>query len=239
MPRRATLTFSSDDAPTSHDLHVLYCAASGLHVLTTDLDVGAAPTRRTDGAIILNAATPGCLLKLYARDGGTVVVTRRGGRREVVTRVVVGEGEGEVQVGYRSGARPSLLYLLPDALTDAPGKQEGGAPPPPPCIVPLRGGGCSVSVAVVGGADAARVAAVSSSAVTVAVPPEAGTGAADDAVLDVARGVLGVRRSQLALQRGAGAGGAASRLLLVTGVGPPAAFDAFARAAKARREAGV
>lgn len=233
MGKRAVLTFSSDDAPaTSHDLHVLYCAASGLHVLTTDADLAAAPTRRTDGAIILDAApAAGRLVKLYAREGGTIVVTRRGGRREVVTRLVVGQGEGEVQVGYTCAAHPSLVYLFPDALTDAPGKGEGGAPPPPPCIVALRGGGSGVSLAVVGGADAPRVAAVSSSAITLAVPPDAGTPAADDAVLDVARAALGVRRSQLAVQAGAG-GGPASRLLLVTGVAPPEAFAAFAGAVK-------
>lgn len=244
-PRRTTLTFTSDDvAASAHDgLRVLYCAASGLHALTTDVDLTAAPRRRTDGALILDtgaAAAAGKTVKLYARDGDTVVLTRRGGAREVVVRLVVGgggEGVGggagalpAVPVGYRSPARPGLLYILPDALTDAPGMADGEAPPPP-CITPLPGGGCAAVVALVGGAATSSVAAVSASAVTFALePPDSAIGALEEAALDLARRVLGVRRSQLALQPGPG--GPATRLLLVTLVTPPQAFAKFVEAKK-------
>lgn len=41
MPKRATLTFSSDDAShvKSQELHVLYCKYSGQHAMTTDCDL--------------------------------------------------------------------------------------------------------------------------------------------------------------------------------------------------------
>lgn len=41
MPKRATLTFSSDDAlhVKSQELHVFYCKYSGQHAMTTDCDL--------------------------------------------------------------------------------------------------------------------------------------------------------------------------------------------------------
>lgn len=41
MPKRATLTFSSDDAVDvkSQELHVFYCKYSGQHAMTTDCDL--------------------------------------------------------------------------------------------------------------------------------------------------------------------------------------------------------
>ena len=246
-PRRTTLTFTSDDvaAPAHEGLVVLYCQASGLHALTTDVDLASAPRRRTDGATILDtntAAAASKTVKLYARDADTVVVTRRGARREVVTRLVVG-GEGgdagvaastslpAVQVGYRSPARPGLIYLLPDALTDAPGTSAtGDAPPPPPCITPLSGGGCAVTLALVGGAATPSVAAISAAAVTLALEPPDGAATLDEAAVDLAQKLLNVRRSQLALQPGPG--GPATRLLLVTLVPPP---EAFAKLVEARK----
>ncbi len=46
MPKRHTLTFSSDDAPVvkSSELHVYYCKYSGKHALTTDLDLAKVST---------------------------------------------------------------------------------------------------------------------------------------------------------------------------------------------------
>ena len=180
-------------------------------------------------------------VKLYARDADTVVLARRGGAREVLTRLVVG-GEGgdagvaattslpAVQVGYRSPARPGLIYLLPDALTDAPGTASGDTPPPPPCITPLSGSGCAVTLALVGGAASPAVAAVSAAAVTLALEPPDGAATLDEAAVNLALKVLNVRRSQLALQPGPG--GPATRLLLVTLVTPPDAFTKFVEARK-------
>ena len=52
MPKRATITFSSDDAPLvdSEELHVYYCKWSGKHAMTTNCDLRRAPRRRTDNS---------------------------------------------------------------------------------------------------------------------------------------------------------------------------------------------
>lgn len=57
MPKRATLTFSSDDAPAvkSQELHVYYCKYSGKHALTTDCDLRKVRARAASGNEGLNA----------------------------------------------------------------------------------------------------------------------------------------------------------------------------------------
>ena len=54
MPKRATITFSSDDAPLvdSEELHVYYCKWSGKHAMTTNCDLRRAPRRRTDNSSV-------------------------------------------------------------------------------------------------------------------------------------------------------------------------------------------
>ncbi len=54
MPKRATITFSSDDAPTvdSEELHVYYCKWSGKHAMTTNCDLRRAPRRRADNSSV-------------------------------------------------------------------------------------------------------------------------------------------------------------------------------------------
>ena len=54
MPKRATITFSSDDAPAvdSEELHVYYCKWSGKHAMTTNCDLRRAPRRRTDNSSV-------------------------------------------------------------------------------------------------------------------------------------------------------------------------------------------
>jgi hypothetical protein len=224
-PRRSTFTYTSEDAAGaaggSGDLGVYYCAFSGTHALTLAADLATLPRRRADGAIVVDTKATGA--RLYVQDGGVKVVKRRGGRREVQHRVSV----GGVPVGYRAAADSSLLYILPDALT-AHGGGAGGSdasPPVPPCILPLRGGGCAISAAVVGG-PAAAVLKLSAEHVTLQVAD----GAGDEGLLDLVRTALGVRRSAVAAQRGVSS---AHRLLLVTGVTPPVAFDKLAKAAKA------
>lgn len=56
MPKRATLTFSSDDnqSAAAVDLFVYYCKYSGRHVLTTDCEIDRAPKRRSDEASVID-----------------------------------------------------------------------------------------------------------------------------------------------------------------------------------------
>lgn len=56
MPRRTTLTYSSEDAQVAavEDIFVYYCKYSGQHVLTTNCDLAKAPRRRTDEATVID-----------------------------------------------------------------------------------------------------------------------------------------------------------------------------------------
>lgn len=67
MPKRATLTFSSDDAShiKSQELHVFYCKYSGQHAMTTDCDltkvgcsVPPAPVSHCLGTLCMSSGIP-------------------------------------------------------------------------------------------------------------------------------------------------------------------------------------
>ena len=105
MPKRATLTFSSDDAPNiqSEKLYVYYCKYSGRHALTTDCNLAKAPRRRTDQAAVID--TKKHSVKLYTTDGGMKLVKRKAGAIEKQYRFNV----GRLQIGYRclrTGCQP-------------------------------------------------------------------------------------------------------------------------------------
>ena len=279
MPRRATLTYTSEDArarglapggsgAAGEDgggrLRIYYCRATGVAALATDADLAALPTRRTDGASILDTAA--CALRLYAEEAGTVLLTRRGyavgspDTVELQRRLSV----GGVPVAYRAAPRPGggggggpgghpphppdlsrFIYILPDALSpclpgtggDGGGEEDGAevTHPPPPVAIKLRGGGCQLAVLLVfdeGGEDGSRagasedaaIAGVSPEWVSVRVPArlrshEAGVRAT---VAEAVAAALDARRSAVAVQAGPDAG---TRIVLVTGVGPPDAFE--------------
>jgi len=120
MPRRATLTYTSEDArarglaaggtgeAAGGGVRVWYCRASGAAALMTDADLGALPVRRTDGAAILD--TTACTLRLYAQpEPAPILLTRRRyggggggtGASSTTTEVQARLAVGGVPVAYR------------------------------------------------------------------------------------------------------------------------------------------
>lgn len=98
-PRRTTLTYSSDDAPTAHDdrrIYVYYCKFSGKHALTTDCNLGRAPRRRTDSSRVID--TEKYTVRLYTNaDSNAKVLQRRDGRFEKQYRQLI----GKLPIAYR------------------------------------------------------------------------------------------------------------------------------------------
>ncbi len=102
MPKRTTLTFTSEDAPKSSEdaLFVYYCRYSGRHAFTcggsvavasllplasltahgalhglfADVDITRLPQRRTDSARIIDLDK--YYVKLYTADGGVKLIKR-------------------------------------------------------------------------------------------------------------------------------------------------------------------
>lgn len=98
MPKRATLTFSSDDAPKvapSEELHVYYCKWSGRHAFTTTCNLTKAPRRRTDDAAVID--TQKYQLKLYTSEAGAKLIKRKNGAIEKQYRLTI----GKLPIGYR------------------------------------------------------------------------------------------------------------------------------------------
>jgi hypothetical protein len=139
MPKKATILYTSSDAPrtldagggngggngaqpTTGDLHVYHCRASGRAAFITDADVDALPRRRADGAAILDTTRYTWRPFGEAKQGAAAppppttaakLVRRADGSVERQFRLCV----GPLPFAYRS-PDPSgeLVYVLPDAV---------------------------------------------------------------------------------------------------------------------------
>ncbi len=147
MPRRATLTYSSEDAPQlgGDELHVYYCRYSGKHAMTTECDLPSAPRRRADNSRVLDLEA--YTTKLYMTEGGSKLIRRANGNVEKQHRLLV----GKLPVAYSAEGNNRYLYVLDGALTsyakDEQLRQDGGAPVPP-CISRLDAGVTQVSLEI-------------------------------------------------------------------------------------------
>jgi len=80
--RRRLLTAPAACAPPppsaqeEHALYVYHCRYTGLHALTTDVDIDTLPRRRTDNARILDTAAH--VTRLYTSEGDVVLLRRCG-----------------------------------------------------------------------------------------------------------------------------------------------------------------
>ena len=97
MPKRATLTFSSDDAPEvdEEDLYVYYCKFSGRHAMTANCDLRRVPHRRTDNSAVID--TQRYKVRLYATGSGAKLIKRKSGAIERQFRLSL----GKLPVAYR------------------------------------------------------------------------------------------------------------------------------------------
>ncbi|KAG2494497.1 hypothetical protein HYH03_007266 [Edaphochlamys debaryana] len=132
MPKRTTLTFTSEDGPRvdSSKLYVYHCKYSGRHAFTTDCDLKKLPRRRTDGAFVLD--TNEVTVKLYCTDAGVKYIKRPNGNIERQYRYNL----GQLPVAYKSDLNSPLLYVMDGAVTTFSNQnaRRAGKLLVPPCI---------------------------------------------------------------------------------------------------------
>lgn len=200
MPRRATLTYSSEDAPAVGEskVYVYYCKYSGQHTLTTNCDLNKAPRRRTDGSRVID--TKIYTAKLYTSDGGSKLIKRQSGSIEKQYRYNV----GKLPVAYRTEPDGRLLYILEGSVTSYSSQDpaQGASPPVPPCILPLDQDTTQVSLEIDDRADKPSIIKISADHVRIEIAGAITAPETNEEILEFMRALLAVRLSQMSLIRG-------------------------------------
>jgi uncharacterized protein YggU (UPF0235/DUF167 family) len=180
-----------------------YCKYSGKHALTTDCNLNTAPRRRTDHALVID--TTKYTAKLYTTDGGAKFLKRRSGTVERQYRFNI----GKLPIAYRTEPEGKYLYIFDDALTTLSVDESGasntgsGKPPIPPCIVPIGPqGGTKVALEIEDRGPRHVILKVSADSVRVQTKNAIQSSGLVEELLDFMRGLLGVRLSQMQLERG-------------------------------------
>ncbi|XP_010484079.1 PREDICTED: UPF0235 protein At5g63440 isoform X1 [Camelina sativa] len=204
MPKRTTHTYSSEDAapdgPDS-DLFVYYCKHCGSHVLITDTQLQKMPKRKTDRSNVLDKKKH--LARLNVSEGGKVLLKRGEGKMERQFRMnCIG---CELFVCYRaeeSLETTSFIYIVDGALSAVAAETNPQDAPVPPCISQLDGGLVQVAIEVEDRAQRSAITRVNADDVRVTVAAPAARGEANNELLEFMGRVLGLRLSQMTLQRG-------------------------------------
>ncbi|PKU79457.1 hypothetical protein MA16_Dca000802 [Dendrobium catenatum] len=204
MPKRTTHTYSSEDAapdgPES-DLFVYYCKHCSSHVLITDTQLQKLPKRKTDKANVLDKMKH--LARLNVKEAGKVLLKRGEGKLEKQFRMsCVG---CELLVCYRSEEDlelASLIYIVDGALSSVAAETNPQDAPVPPCISQLEGGLVQVAIEVEDRAQRSAITRVNADDVRVTVAAPVAHGEANNELLEFMGKVLGLRLSQMTLQRG-------------------------------------
>ncbi|KAJ8424790.1 hypothetical protein Cgig2_017306 [Carnegiea gigantea] len=218
MPKRTTHTYSSEDAvPDGPDseLFVYYCKHCSSHVLITDTQLQKLPRRKTDKSYVLDKTKH--LARLNTSEAGKVVLKRGEGKLEKQYRMnCLGCG---LFVCYRAEEDmelASFTYIIDDALSTIAAETNPQDAPVPPCISQLEGGLVQVAIEVEDRAQRSAITRVNADDVRVAVAAPATRGEANNELLefmgkhdmmarliaDAFAQVLGLRLSQMTLQRG-------------------------------------
>eukprot|EP00873_Tetraselmis_striata_P040990 jgi/Tetstr1/461254/TSEL_006384.t1 len=206
MPKRATLTYSSEDASTGPEdqVFVYYCKYSGKHALTTDVDMSFLPVRPADNSRVLD--TNKFMARLYTEDGGVKYIRRRNGKLEKQYRQVL----GRLPVAYRSEPEGSVLYILDNAVSVLSNESEA-RPPIPPCILDVNGK-VQIAIELEDASDKPAVVKVTADSVLVRVTVNVTSNKLTEELLALMSKVLSCRPSQLTMLKG---WNARSRLLMV------------------------
>lgn len=227
MPRRATLTYSSEDAlaAQTEQVYVYYCKYSGLHTLTTNCNLSKAPRRRTDGSRVIDTRT--FTAKLYTSDGGNKLIKRQSGAIEKQYRYNI----GKLPVAYRTEPDGRFLYILEDAVSSYSSHDpaQGNSPPVPPCISALDKDTTQVSLEIDDRADKPAIMKISADHVRMEIVHAITAPETNEEILEVMRAILAVRLSQMSLIRGEST---RHKLLMVQKVKPA---DIYQRLQKALR----
>ncbi|XP_021847604.1 UPF0235 protein At5g63440 isoform X2 [Spinacia oleracea] len=204
MPKRTTHTYSSEDAvPDGPDseLFVYYCKHCSSHVLITDTQLQKLPKRKTDKSYALDKKKH--LARLNINEAGRVLLKRGEGMIEKQHRMnCLGCG---LFVCYRAEEElehASFIYIIDGALSTIAAETNPQDAPVPPCISQLEGGLVQVAIEVEDRASRSAITRVNADDVRVAVAAPAARGEANNELLEFMGKVLGLRLSQMTLQRG-------------------------------------
>ncbi|XP_060204465.1 UPF0235 protein At5g63440 isoform X1 [Lycium barbarum] len=204
MPKRTTHTYSSEDAvpddPNS-DLFVYYCKHCSSHVLISDNQLQKMPKRKTDKAYVLDKKK--YLARLSVDDAGKVLLKRGEGKLEKQFRMSC-KGCG-LFVCYRAEEdleTASFLYVVDGALSTIAAETNPQDAPVPPCISQLEGALVQVAIEVEDRAQRSAITRVNADDVRVTVTAPAARGEANNELLEFMGRVLGLKLSQMTLQRG-------------------------------------
>ncbi|CAI9113085.1 OLC1v1013621C2 [Oldenlandia corymbosa var. corymbosa] len=204
MPKRTTHTYSSEDAATDGpdtDLFVYYCKHCSSHVLITDTQLQKMPKRKTDKAYVLDKKKH--LARLNIQEAGKVLLKRGEGKLEKQFRmncVTCG-----LFVCYRAEEdlySASVIYVVDGALSSIAAETNPQDAPVPPCISQLEGGLVQVAIEVEDRAQRSAITRVNADDVRVTVAAPAARGEANNELLEHMGKVLGLKLSQMTLQRG-------------------------------------
>ncbi|KAK4775408.1 hypothetical protein SAY87_023369 [Trapa incisa] len=204
MPKRTTHTYSSEDAapdgPDS-DLFVYYCKYCSSHVLITDTQLQKTPKRKTDRAHVLDKKKH--LVRLNVKEAGKILLKRGEGKQEKQFRMnCLG---CELFVCYRAEENlddASFIYIVDGGLSAVAAETNPQDAPVPPCISQLEGGLVQVAIEVEAGAQRSAITRVNADDVRVTIAAPAARGEANNELLEFMGKVLGLRLSQMTLQRG-------------------------------------
>uniref|UniRef100_A0A453AQ40 STEEP1 domain-containing protein n=3 Tax=Triticinae TaxID=1648030 RepID=A0A453AQ40_AEGTS len=159
------------------------------------------PKRKTDRAHVLDKAKH--LARLNVKDAGKILLKRGEGKLEKQFRMTcVG---CDLFVCYRSEEDLELapyIYVVDGALSSVAAETNPHDAPVPPCITQLQGGLVQVAIEVEDRAQRSAITRVNADDVRVAVAAPAARGEANNELLEFMGKVLGLRLSQMTLQRG-------------------------------------
>ncbi|XP_015644649.1 UPF0235 protein At5g63440 isoform X2 [Oryza sativa Japonica Group] len=159
------------------------------------------PKRKTDRAHVLDKKKH--LSRLNVKEAGKVLLKRGEGKLEKQFRMsCLGCG---LFVCYRSEEELELapfIYVVDGALSSVAAETNPHDAPVPPCITQLEGGLVQVAIEVEDRAQRSAITRVNADDVRVTVAAPAARGEANNELLEFMGKVLGLRLSQMTLQRG-------------------------------------
>eukprot|EP00245_Coleochaete_scutata_P011005 TRINITY_DN3993_c0_g2_i1.p1 TRINITY_DN3993_c0_g2~~TRINITY_DN3993_c0_g2_i1.p1 ORF type:complete len:233 (+),score=40.70 TRINITY_DN3993_c0_g2_i1:190-888(+) len=231
MPKRTTHTYSSEDAnpegPQS-ELFVYHCKHCGHHVLITDAQLQTMPKRRTDNAYVLDKSKQ--LAKLNVTEGGKRLIKRGEGKVERQFRMQC--AGCELFVCYRSEEileTTKIIYICDGALSSLAAETHPQDAPVPPCIAQMEDGLVQVAIEVEDRAQRSAITRVNADDVRVSVAAQSRLGEANNELLEFMGKVLGLRLTQMTLQRG---WSNKSKMLVVEDMTPREVYEKLLSAAQ-------
>ncbi|XP_031130064.1 UPF0235 protein At5g63440 isoform X2 [Ipomoea triloba] len=186
------------------------------------------PKRKTDKAYVLDKKK--YLARLSVNEAGKVLLKRGEGKLEKQFRMNC-KGCG-LFVCYRAEDdldSASFIYVVDGALSTIAAETNPQDAPVPPCISHLEGGLVQVAIEVEDRAQRSAITRVNADDVRVTVTAPAARGEANNELLEFMGRVLGLKLSQMTLQRG---WNSKSKLLVVEDLSARQVYEKLLEAAQ-------